>query len=472
MLAVAGSGTTAVAARYGRASLLIPAVLRLGVLAITDDWRDPCDEHMAPDLGWLQRYVQVGFFTDYRRLAWRYYAYNETSYAFLWLNSIAFGNLEFLHEACPEAARLALLLRAEERLPMRESELPLLEYALHAGKVTGLQALTRVTAWPLSLGVERLQRMAAAMGVPQEFSVDVVMAYCDEPLDGLLSRTTGYDHEWLAAHVPLQQARLILYRLETCVPPGIASSGRDKAALALLPPRAVIAAERFKSVEIIPVNASPAAWEAARYLWHLASRYSSLADFTVFLHPDVFEHVNPRTLRNVLQALQSGTFCRSGLGPTQAGRGPWFEYLSLSHHYLTRPSRARNPSSNCTDAELGFDELKLWIFGQPDGQQHSGSGSLLAAAAPDTSKLGTFGFYCCSQFLVHRDRVQRRSREWYQRVADGIAWEHCATSYMELLWHGIFNGGRLHEEKRQERTELPLFLRVDNFLEQTSDGLI
>merc|ERR1712032_1375795 len=97
---------------------------------------------------------------------------------------------------------------------------------------------------------------------------------------------------------------------------------------------------------------------------------------------------------------------------------------------------------------------------------------------------GDFGFYCCSQFMVHRDRVRRRPRAWYQSVADGIAWEHCATSYMELLWHGIFNNGRLHERKRQdgrfaeetkrnkeERVDLPLFLRVDNFLEKTQDGL-
>lgn len=31
-------------------------------------------------------------------------------------------------QACPEAAQLALLLRAEERLPAREADLPLLDF--------------------------------------------------------------------------------------------------------------------------------------------------------------------------------------------------------------------------------------------------------------------------------------------------------------------------------------------------------
>mmetsp|Transcript_40748 Transcript_40748/g.123379 ORF Transcript_40748/g.123379 Transcript_40748/m.123379 type:complete len:282 (+) Transcript_40748:2-847(+) len=281
------------------------------------------------------------------------------------------------------------------------------------------------------------------------------MPYCDEPLSELLSKTTGYEDEWLSARIPLGHARLVLYRLEACAPPGAALGGVGNAALALLPQHAASAAAHFRSVEVVPVNASPSAWEAARYLLHLAGRYDSLADFTLFLHPDVFEHVNPRTLRNVLQALRVGSFRRSGLGTAWEGEGGWHEFLSLSHHYLTRPSRARAPSVNCTDAEFGFRDLRRGLLGT------GGSG-----------ELGTFGFYCCSQFLVHRDRVWRRPREWYQEAANGIAWDHCATSYMELLWHGIFNSGRLHEEKRQERPELPLFLRVDNFVEQAPDGLV
>ena len=379
---------------------------------------------MDNNLGWLNQYIEVGFFTDYRRQAWRYYLHNETTYAFLWLNSISYANLYFLREACPEAALLALLIRAEERLPAREAELPLLEHAQLAAQ--GSAGVAGASKWPLAHGLERLRRLAAEASVPEEYSVDIVMPYCDEPLDGLLSKDMGYDEEWLLTRVPLRHVGLVLYRLEVCAAPGGPESGVGDAAIALLPPRAAIAARLFRSVEVVSVDASPKAWEAARYLMHLARRYENLSDFTLFLHPDVFEHVNPRTLRNVLQALRTGTLHRSGLAPPALRGERWYEYLSLSHHYLTRPSRAATPSSNCTDAELAFRDLKRAILGE---------GAEGAEGAEATGALGDFGFYCCSQFMVHRDRVHLRPREWYQRIADSVPWEHCATSYMELLWH-------------------------------------
>mmetsp|Transcript_15843 Transcript_15843/g.37387 ORF Transcript_15843/g.37387 Transcript_15843/m.37387 type:complete len:431 (+) Transcript_15843:99-1391(+) len=412
----------------------------VGVIAFGQgvDKADPCDAHMLEDLGWLQQYIKVGFFTDYRNLAWHYYATNETTYAFLWLNSISYANLDFLRQACPQAAQLALLLRAEERLPSREADAPLLDFGtLAVGQV--LSREVRET-WPIDHGLVRLTRLAQAMLVPEEYSVDVVMPYCNEPLNELLSKKTGYEDEWLASAVPLRHARLILYRLTSCGSESMES----------LPPDALSAASRFAAVEVVPVEANPQVWEAARYFLHMARRYDSLADFTIVLHPDVFEHVNPRTLRNVLQSLRLGTFGLSGNAPD------WAQYLSLSHHYLMRPSRAQVASVNCTDVDLGFRDLWQQLFGVHGNLEDNLD----------------FGFYCCSQFLVHRDAVRTRPREWYEAAVGGVAWEHCATSYMELLWHGIFSRGVLHEAKRQERSELPLFLRVDNFLEATSDGLI
>ncbi|CAJ1370953.1 unnamed protein product [Effrenium voratum] len=400
---------------------------------------DPCDAHMVENLGWLQQYIEIGFFTDYRNQAWHYYATNETSYAFLWLNSISYANLDFLREACPAAAALALLLRAEERLPAREADLPLLELALQV-EPSGL--------WPLKEGLERLRRLVRRMALPEEYTVDVVMPYCNEPLDGLLSKKTGYEEDWLAGPAPLRHARLILYRLTDCFSARYAL--RNEEALDSLPESAKVAARLFAQVEVVPVDQSPKAWESARYFLHMYRNYDDLADFTLVLHPDVFEHVNPRTLRNMLQSLRVGTFRLAGNGDT------WHQHLSLSHHYLFRPSRARFASANCTDAELGFQDLWQQLFNE---------------TPPEEEERSNFGFYCCSQFLVHRDLVRARHRGWYLHAQQQISWEHCATSYMELLWHGIFRGV-LHERKRQDRPELPLFLRVDNFLEGTSDGLI
>lgn len=417
-------------------------------MASPDFWKaDPCNATAAlEDLGWLQQYIKIGFFTDYRNQAWHYYSTNETTYAFLWLNSISYANLDFLREACPEAAQLALLLRAEERLPAREAELPFLDFS--EASLTGSFSASS-GFWPLQRGLQRLRALAKQMAVPEEYSVDIVMPYCNEPLDGLQSKKTGYEEDWLLSPVPLRHVKLILYRLILCFDTREVLYNDN--ALDTLPEAAKDAARLFGQLEVVPVDASPKAWEAARYFLHMARNYQRLADFTIVLHPDVFEHVNPRTLRNVLLALRVGTFRMAG------NDGDWYKYLSMSHHYLLRPSRARFASTNCTEVDLGFQDLWRQLFEED---------------APLLEEKTDFGFYCCSQFLVHRELVHRRPQEWYQRKVNEIAWEHCATSYMELLWHGIFRDGKLHEEKRQERKELPFFLRVDNFLEATSDGLV
>lgn len=188
--------------------------------ALASPKKDVCDEAMAPDLGWLQQYIEVGFFSDYKRQAWSFYIYNATSYSFLWLNSISYANLDFVREACPQAARLALLLRAEERLPMREAELPLLEYAHISSEARLNSQLSKFTdagmelEWPLDIGAERLRRLTLKMSSLAEYTVDMVIPYCNEPLDMLLSRRTGYNDDWLLTRPPLGHVNLKLYRLE------------------------------------------------------------------------------------------------------------------------------------------------------------------------------------------------------------------------------------------------------------------
>ncbi|CAK0905265.1 unnamed protein product [Prorocentrum cordatum] len=356
-------------------------------------------------------------------------------------------SVDFVREACPEAAYMALLIRAEERLPARGADRPLLEFAALGGDFAGAASRLRSAAWPLAQGVGRLQRMAETLEVPEEYSTEFVMPYCDEPLD---------EEHWFHPQLPLRHVGLVLYRLLVCCPGGRAGGTvlHGDAALASLPPRAQRAAARFRSVEVVAVDASPQAWEVARYFLHLAGRYDRLADFTFFLHPDVFEHVNVRMLKSLLGSLRAGTLGRSGLG-ADSGSG-WFQYLSLSHHYVTRPARMANPAQECGGLP-GFHDLQRRLLGD----------------APEPgAEPGDFGFYCCSQFMVHRDRVLLRPREWYQRASEAVLWEHCTTSYMELLWHGIFNAGVLHDRKRQERPELPLFLRVDNFVEDNAAGAV
>ena len=47
--------------------------------------------------------------------------------------------------------------------------------------------------------------------------------------------------------------------------------------------------------------------------------------------------------------------------------------------------------------------------------------------------------YCCAQFVVTRETVQRKSRNWW-RLAEKLVREHQDCSAMEHLWHYIFTG--------------------------------
>eukprot|EP00397_Hematodinium_sp_SG-2012_P068116 GEMP01108877.1.p1 GENE.GEMP01108877.1~~GEMP01108877.1.p1 ORF type:complete len:145 (+),score=28.95 GEMP01108877.1:174-608(+) len=124
----------------------------------------------------------------------------------------------------------------------------------------------------------------------------------------------------------------------------------------------------------------------------------------------------------------------------------WHGFFSLANHYLRNSSRVTMPHLDCAQSpSLHWLKARLGI-------EH---------AVPD-------GFYCCSQFVVHKTRILARPKEWYHDAANNIAWDHCLTSYMEILWQLIFLG---HGElRRQEDTSMPLFLRVDNFYETATEN--
>jgi len=197
----------------------------------------------------------------------------------------------------------------------------------------------------------------------------------------------------------------------------------------------------FRRVSIVEVNAKAEEWEVKRYLTHIASNYETLEDFTIFAHPDALEHINPRTLRNLMQTLLFGVLEVSGHDDD------WYGYFSLSNHYLRNSSRVKNPVGDCTKSP-SF----TWL------QTRLGLSTDIAES---------HGFYCCSQFIVHKARIKTRLRDWYSDAVS-IPWDHCLTSYMEILWQLVFSEEM--ELRRQEQAAMPLFLRVDNFYEEATDN--
>eukprot|EP00397_Hematodinium_sp_SG-2012_P052710 GEMP01062497.1.p1 GENE.GEMP01062497.1~~GEMP01062497.1.p1 ORF type:complete len:287 (+),score=63.43 GEMP01062497.1:418-1278(+) len=277
--------------------------------------------------------------------------------------------------------------------------------------------------WPIKAGLDRIEAMSKKVyASARRASVGLVMPFCNEGFPDLIG--DGESEKWDAlAGIPWHHVNLYLYKLPHC-------NAADRPEF-----------EWFRKVDVIEVDAKAEEWEVKRYLTHIVRNYDRMDDFTFFLHPDALEHVYYRTLRNLMQTLLFGVLEISGTVDDD-----WHGFFSLANHYLRNSSRVTMPHLDCAQSpSLHWLKARLGI-------EH---------AVPD-------GFYCCSQFVVHKTRILARPKEWYHDAANNIAWDHCLTSYMEILWQLIFLG---HGElRRQEDTSMPLFLRVDNFYETATEN--
>lgn len=158
--------------------------------------------------------------------------------------------------------------------------------------------------------------------------------------------------------------------------------------------------------------------EAHTYLHHLAERYDSLADVTVFVQGHPFDHAPD--LHKQLKAYAVGTdsvadfYWLGFLADTDDPRGkrlfvPW----------------SKNPERH----ELHLDEFHRELFGE---------------AGPDA-----YRFFVGAQFAVTGATAQRRPREFYRRAADLAVNFPLAPHCFERCWDRIFccdgTAGRLAE---------------------------
>merc|ERR1712196_681553 len=87
-----------------------------------------------------------------------------------------------------------------------------------------------------------------------------------------------------------------------------------------------------------------------------------------------------------------------------------------------------------------------------------------------------FGSYCCSQFVVHRDRLQARPQQFYERIVQYLLGQlplACAqdvsydarpriavSALFEHLWHVVLGEAPVLPPRSSD-ARLPLFARVD-----------
>lgn len=272
-------------------------------------------------------------------------------------------------------------------------------------------------AWPLRKAMAQVQKAQAlsseAFARLQEGSprlrVDFVIAHCREPLDWLSSKL---------GQVPPQST---LYIYEKCGQTSrvdeLNASGKFSQAFAVARPD----------------RGQARGDECSAYLTHLVDRYWQLADFTIFLQSDPYDHLHFDFLDLVLRSLAAGTYSV-----------PYLPLNGPRHVWTLTP---------CLQA------VHEEIFG--------------------TNLTQLVGPYCCAQFIVSRDAMLKRSRRFYSRMLSlvdgsrsvdlcGIEGTKRSTQCYgyEFLWHVVF-GEEVDPPNREDDPRLPVAFRLTHGREHT-----
>lgn len=147
--------------------------------------------------------------------------------------------------------------------------------------------------------------------------------------------------------------------------------------------------------------------EAHAWLHHLADRYTSLADWTVFAQGHPFDHVPD--MHPILRKL--------GRGEPPPQDFLWLGFLWETDDARGRPTFVhwtKNPERRELDLNTFFQ--KLWGEGAPQKVRYVGGG----------------------QFILSRTAAHRRSRDFYERARNLAADFPDAAHAFERTWDRVF----------------------------------
>jgi len=373
------------------------------------------------------------FFSRFRQLALHYYTAGRLRPALTDLLPRVIANFESRYELCAPGALQALLLRLEDGLPLQAPEVSLdrvihftamLLVGIEEGQFSGSEAMK----WPLVAGVERVrqanlqrirhragQRAGSDLGRQRLPNVALAISYCGEPL------------RWINATIRRRVSRVVdLVIIQKC--PGVDI-------MRALPPGKRL----FRSVEVIDVEDLPLRGdECSAYLGYLAQRYERLPPHMVFIHPDAPEHIGAIGLPNILDDTLHALLRHAS--------------IPFAHLGSNRVTMRWDPFT--------MDVLWRGLFG--------------SSVVPGPGVVRT---YCCSHFVVARERVWLRPKSFYDNALrfmtsplsyyylPGVhyAWardmrQRLVCQNMMFVWHAIFGEG-LDQPHRMFDRELPLFLK-------------
>ena len=318
---------------------------------------------------------------------------------------------EALLESCPAIWILSRAVVFEHDAfvrPVADAYHELIEPSLYIFE--NMDSLRRV--WPLDEAIRKARETFLKLGEAQgseigQSSVSFIVCHCREPLEWLSDRNMS--------HIPLRSS---LYIYEKC--------GRDSG------PDLVSVQERFESGVFIvdrpdgPVRGD----ECSGFLSYLVEHYDNLADYTILLQSDPDHHLFFSYLDSILRGITLGTYNS--------------QFLHLNYH---RHVQTTTPCMR--DVESFLFQLNRESIEQK----------------------GLLGTYCCAQFVVHKERVQANSPQFYDHMlamVDGRYPDLCVNGQpkrssqcyvFEFLWHVVFGEPR-DLPLRPDDNRLPNALRM------------
>ncbi|CAE7277260.1 unnamed protein product [Symbiodinium sp. CCMP2592] len=363
-----------------------------------------------------------------------------------------------MYRSCAPAALTALLLKLESIYFEEESIwTPLYAHYAeqhHQAVANGdLLQSHHINGWPLVEALKRVNALRASreprLEAPVTPVLDIVLCYCGrgERIDWLRGfHKLPWRNENRSASTT---ARVALRFYHKCGAMGDEQRQEETSKLK------DEWSDYFHTVEVRYVDDQVRADDCSAYLAYVVDRYDDLPEFAVFLHADAPEHIPSVDL------LMDAVFAASrGFLPEEAG------FIHLAHNYVRHDCPGNR--TECKDPDAP-EVARLWrkVF-------HS-------SIAP-TRLEGHMNGYCCVQFLVRRERIQLRTKQFYVDALNFFG--ETAESYYELFpvgkviwtpdtrgrtpcqlamyfWHVIF-GEDLWLPRRHRDSRLPLFIRMLN----------
>eukprot|EP00435_Cladocopium_sp_Y103_P004617 s4493_g1.t1 len=306
-----------------------------------------------------------------------------------------------------------------------------------------------VNGWPLVDGLRKINALRALRppGESRTTAVDLVLCYCGrgeriEWLHGF--HRLPWRQEDRSAAIRASVALRIYHKCGSAV-----AHEREEESQKLIKTWS----SWFDTVQVRYVDDEVRADDCSAYLAYVVDRYDDMPEFAVFLHADAPEHIP------TIDLLMDTVFAAArGYLPPEAG------FIHLAHNYVRHDCPGSTGTCTTPDA---FEVAQLWR-------------KVFQSSITPVMSEGELNGYCCVQFLVRRERIRLRSKDFYVRAltffgapsyhalfpVGKVVWEpdtrgRTPCQLNMYFWHVMF-GEDLWLPRRHRDKRLPLFIRILN----------